>query len=102
MNCRGPLCGLIKEVGMGAGAKQEEHELLAIHTIDQEPIRADVTFPKTDIIAGEIVITILFGQGLLCSKLVHDGVQQIEITAAFSCEFEVFFEAVGENDLKHR
>jgi len=52
-------------------AEQEEHELLTVHAIDQKPIGTDVTFTKADVITGEIVIAVLFWQGLLCGQLVH-------------------------------
>lgn len=70
-------------------AEQEEHELLTVHAIDQKPIGTDVTFTKADVITGEIVIAVLFWQGLLCGQLVHDGFQQAEIAATLGGEFEI-------------
>ena len=34
-------------------------------------------------------------------KLIDDGVERIQIKAAFGSELEVFLEAVGKNDIKH-
>ena len=91
----------VKQVRVRTCAEQEEHELLTVYAIDQKPIGTDVTFTKADVITGEIVIAVLFRQGLLCGQLVHDGFQLAEITAALSCELEILFEAIGKNDLKH-
>lgn len=91
----------VKQVRVRTCAEQEEHELLTVHAIDQKPIGTDVAFTKADVVTGEIVIAVLFRQGLLCGQLIYDGFQQAEITAALSCELEILFEAIGKNDLKH-
>ena len=91
----------VKQIRMCACAEQEEHELLTVHAIDQKPIGTDVAFTKADVVTGEIVIAVLFWQGLLCGQLVYDGFQQAKLTATLSCELEILFEAIGKNDLKH-
>ena len=60
---------------MTARAEKEKHQVLAIDTVDEQPVRADVAFAETDIIPCEGVVTVFVRQRLLGSKPVDNGLQ---------------------------
>ena len=51
--------------------------------------------------SGQGMVTVFVRQRLPGGKLIDDGVERIQIKAAFGSELEVFLEAVGKNDIKH-
>lgn len=86
---------------MAAGAEKKEDQVFPIDTINEKPVRPDMTFAKADIITGQGMVTVFVRQRLPGGKLIDDGVERIQIKAAFGSELEVFLEAVGKNDIKH-
>ena len=78
---------------MAASAEKKEDQVFPIDTINEKPVRPDMTFAKADIITGQGMVTAFVRQRLPGGKLIDDGVERIQIKAAFGSELEVFLES---------
>lgn len=74
---------------MRAGARSGQNELTAIHRINQKPVGSDMTFPKTDIIACQGMITIFSRQRSFPAKGQQDDFQGGDINATFPYTFQI-------------
>ena len=73
----------VKKIGMGAGALEDENQLRLCDAVDQQPIRANVTFPMRAFISDQLVIMVLGRKGLTGQQHVDDCFKQRYVIASF-------------------
>ncbi len=80
---------------MSPGSDHGQNQSLLPDKINQQPIRVDMTFPKTLQIAAQRMITAFFRQRSFCKKHINYIPQILQIFAGLCHAFAIFFELRG-------
>ena len=84
---------LAEQVAVRPGAGQRQNQHIILNTINEQPVRENVTFPMAHLIAGQIVIAVFIRQRFPYRQQRHDLFQQFDSQAALDCPFVVFLKA---------
>jgi len=71
-----------------------------IHTIDQQPVRLDMTFSETGIVTREIVVSVSFRERFFLGKHIDHTFRQFKVTPSFCGELQFAPETIGKYDLR--
>ena len=69
-----------------------ENQRPVIYSINQQPIRFDVTFPKANKIACERMITMTFFQRFFLLQCFQNSIQSFNVCPTFSQALQIFAE----------
>ncbi len=62
--------------------KQKKDKLGVFNTINKQPVRLNMTFPKPGVISRQIVVTIFFGKCLTCRQSINYLFQKFQFTSS--------------------
>ena len=82
-----------EQVAVRPGAGQRQHQHIILDTVNEQPVRENVTFPMAHPIAGQIVIAVFIRQRFAHRQQRHDLFQQFDFQAALDCPLVVLFES---------
>ena len=63
---------LAEQVAVRPGAGQRQNQHIILNTVNEQPVRENVTFPMAHLIAGQIVIAVFIRQRFLYRQQRHD------------------------------
>lgn len=69
----------VKQITVRSSPGRGQYQLSAVNRIDQQPVRLDVTFPKSGVQAAQRTVLISLVQGTLCQKRVDRDFQKAEV-----------------------
>ena len=82
-----------EQVAVRPGAGKRQHQHIILDTVNEQPVRENVTFPMAHPIAGQIVIAVFIRQRFAHRQQRHDLFQQFDFQAALDCPLVVLFES---------
>ena len=82
-----------KQIAVRPGAGQRQNKYIVFYSIDEKPVRENVTFPVTNPIAGQIVVVVFLWKRLSYRQPCNDLLQQFDFQTAFDCPFLVLFKS---------
>ena len=66
----------VKQIAVSSRARSSQNQLSVINSINQEPVRLYMTFPKTDVVASKRMVSVFFIKFPFGKKRVDDRFQQ--------------------------
>ena len=71
-----------EQVAVRPGAGQRQNQHIILDTVNEQPVRKNVTFPMAHPIAGQIVIAVFLRQRFAHRQQRHDLLQQFDFQTA--------------------
>jgi len=90
-----------KQVGMGTGAIKRYLISRFFYTVNEKPVRFNMTFPFTFIITMQRVIFMFWRQWVFIYKQIHYLIEFINISILFNHELAILFERTCKNCIQH-
>ena len=81
-----------EQIAMRACPNKSQNELLLTHLIDQQPVRLDVTFPHSFVVASQRMVTIFGRKWFTICKYGNDVSQKLRIASSLEGTFVVLLE----------
>ena len=83
---------------MASDSIEHKKKNIAHDLIDKQPIRFDVTFTATFVVAGQVMVTIFGFERFAIGKLLDDFKQFVGIFALLFRKLQIFFELICKSD----
>lgn len=81
------------------GSCADEVKLILLKTVDQEPIRREVTLPAIRPVSGKGVRPTSRGKGLILTEKLYDMGKLVQIQAPLARPLPIFEKRIGRKDL---
>ena len=88
----------LEQVTVRPGAGQRQNQDVTLDTVNQQPVREDMTFPVAGPIPGKRVVPCFVGESFTRSEGADNIVQQADLPSPFYRQLVVLFELRGELD----
>ena len=94
-----PLFLFSEQIGMCSGPVKVK--IIALNTINQQPVRKNVTFLMIDPLAAKRMVSVPGRKRRGNKERLNHSVQQIHIIAPFDAAFTIPLEQGGDIEIKH-
>ena len=87
-----PVASLSKQITVCPGAGQRQHQHIVLNTVNQQPVREDMTFPMSHLIPGQRMVLVFLRKRFTHSESRNDILQQIDLQTTLDRQLVVLLE----------